>query len=64
MFFIGGTFRSTVFFSAQNGGQSEYGGNGNDGSYDATIFPGYVREKRSTLGGIFEPVYSGEFCSP
>ena len=42
MFFFGGTFRSTVFFSAQNGGQYKHGRNGNDGDYDATVLPGYV----------------------
>ena len=42
MFFAGGTFRSTVFFSAQNGGQSKHGCNGNDGGYDATVFSCYV----------------------
>ena len=42
LFWTGGTHWGTVIFSAQNSGKSQYGSHGNDGYYDAVLFPCHV----------------------
>ena len=42
LFWHGGTDRSTVIFSDEDSNEDQYGSYGNDGHYDAVLFPGYV----------------------
>ena len=61
LFWHGGTDRSTVIFSDEDSNEDQYGSHGNDGHYDAILFPGYVREKRTAAGSHFEPYDTGNF---